>query len=104
MSIEIVKLKKNGREEFTIWIDGDEEFNSASFLALIAPLDIRKNERIFSCLGPLEFVDEIQTEVGKFTFHQELDEYPGTTISSDSMGLMNKILKLMLETGTYHVR
>ncbi len=104
MNIEIVKLQKQKSEEFTIWINGDGDFISNDFLELMTPLGISKNERVFSCFGPLEFIDEIQTESGQFTFHQELDEFPGTTIYSDSTELMNKILGLMLESGVYHVR
>ncbi len=104
MSIEIVKIQNKKCAGFTIWIDGDSEFDSNSFFELIRPLNVTGSERVFSSFGPLEFIDEVQTELGLFTYHQELDSFPGTTISSDSSELMHRILELMLETGNYHVR
>jgi hypothetical protein len=104
MSIEIAKIQKEGTESFSIWIDGDEEFNEAAFISLIGALEINENKRIFSSFGPAQFIDEINTKYGMFNLSQEFDEFAGTTIYSDHHELMEKILSEMLDSGQYHAR
>lgn len=104
MSIEIAKIKKKGDGSFSIWIDGDEGFNEQKFLQLIEPLGISKNERVFSSFGPAQFIDEIHTKHGVFNLSQEFDEFAGTTIYSESHGLMENIFNIMVNSGQYHAR
>lgn len=103
MSIEVVRLYKQG-DAFSIWIDGDEAFSESDFLRTIAPLVVLKNERVFTWLGPAEFIDEIQTNSGVFNLSQEFDEFAGVTVYSDDAVLMNLIFSTMLDSLEYHER
>ena len=103
MSIEVVRIYKQ-EDEFSIWIDGDEAFSEYDFLRIIAPLGVIKNERVFTCLGPAEFIDEIQTNSGVFNLSQEFDAFAGVTVYSDNAVLMNLIFSAMLNSREYHER
>ena len=104
MSIKIVQLRKKDVDGFSIWIDEDEGFDYSSFLKLIEPLNIKAKETVYSCVGPAQFIDEINTEAGIFNLSQEFDEFAGITIYSENINLMEKILDIMLESAIYHIR
>lgn len=103
MSIEIVRIYKR-ENEFSIWIAGDQKFCENDFLNVIAPLGVIKSERVFTCLGPAEVNDEIQTNLGVFNLSKAYDAFAGGTVYSDNTDLMNSILSAMLNSGEYHER
>ena len=103
MSIEIVILKK-GNGNFSLWIGEDQPFRTDSFLELMAPLKIIKKERTHQSFAPAEIIDDIHTEQGTFSIHNEYDEFAGTTLSTDKLSLIKKIRHIMLSSGQYHLR
>jgi hypothetical protein len=103
MSIEIVKIQREG-EGFSLWVDDEQDFDVSKFLKVLSPLNVGKSIRVHESFGPAEFIDNIQTSNGVFSLYQQFDEFPGSTIYSDSDALMENILSLMLESGFYHVR
>jgi hypothetical protein len=104
MSIEIVRVQKEATDSFSIWIDGGEAFCESEFLKLIEPLELSKNERVFSSFGLAQFIDEIHTKYGAFNLSQEFDEFDGTAIYSDNHGLKEGILNVMVNSGQYLAR
>ncbi len=103
MSIEVVRIK-NQAGGFAIWIDNDESFNENDFLRIIAPLQVIKTERVFTCLAPAELIDEIMTKSGTFQISQEFDAFAGVTIYSDDAVLMSLIFRAMIDSREYHER
>ena len=103
MSIEVVVQKKEP-DGFSLWINEEQGFNTHSFLNAIAPLEIRKTERILESFGPAEIIDEYHTVQGVFSIHYEFDEYAGTTIYSGNSKLMEVIWTHMLASKDFHQR
>lgn len=103
MSTGIVKIQKDG-SGFSIWFNNDSCYKLSDFLELLAPINIISCTRVYESFGPAEFLDEISTKHGVFSMHQEFDEFSGSTIYSESIELMNEILKLMLASGQYYIR
>lgn len=103
MNIVIVRIEKDDGS-FSLWIDDEQEFNSSGLLKLLAPIGVGEIQRVYESFGPAEFIDNINTDEGIFSLHEQFDEFAGSTIYSESTALMNKILTLMLESEQYHVR
>lgn len=101
MPIEIVKIEK-GNSEFSIWIDGEQDFATACFLKDISALNINRVETIYQSFGPAESIEKYSTESGDFFINREFDEHAGTTIYSENVQLMNQLFKLMVSSGNYH--
>jgi hypothetical protein len=103
MTIEVVKLaKKQGG--FTLWIGPDQDFSCQKCIEELLPLEISGRQVVDSCIAPAEIVEEFVSKEGVFTIHSAFDEDAGWTIFSANSHLLGEILRLLLNTGQYHVR
>ena len=95
-----VRETENGNPK-SIW------FNSVSVqdtvVALMKPLKITGEERIYDSFGPAEYTDEYYTPDGDFIIDVSLEpeDFSGTSIQASSTELMRKIVKVLDDSGKF---
>ena len=103
MTIELVKIEKEP-DGFSLWIDGEQDFQACDLMELMAPLGILSIEDDYLSMVPAEVYETVKTDEGVFHIHHAFDEFPGTTISSEDEEIIDRIQRLLLKTGKFHLR